>query len=54
MDPNNCKKKSKRERTKHITIRITWEISDWLKKNHYSPTAVFHEAIRELGYKKGR
>ena len=52
MDPNRCKRKKRRERTKHITIRITNDISDWLKKNHYSPTAIFHEAIKELGYKR--
>ncbi len=52
MDPNSCKKRSKRERTKHITIRINEDISYWLKKNHYSPTAIFHEAIKELGYRK--
>lgn len=52
MDPRKCKKKSEKERTKHITIRITNDISSWLKKNQYSPTAIFHEAIRDLGYKK--
>ena len=50
MDPNKCKRRI--ERTKHITIRITEDVSYWLKKNHYSPTAIFNEAIKELGYKK--
>ncbi len=35
-------------RTKAITIRITMEITDWLKKNRYSPTKIFYEALREL------
>lgn len=52
MDPNRCRKRRRRERTKHISIRITDDISYWLKKNHYSPTAIFYEAIKELGYKK--
>ena len=52
MDPKKCRRTSRRERTRHITIRITEDISHWLKKNNYSPTAIFNEAIKELGYKK--
>lgn len=35
-------------RTKVINIRITPDIADWLKKNRYSPTKIFYEALREL------
>jgi len=37
-----------KRRTKIMTIRITPEISEWMKKNHYSPTKIFYEALREL------
>jgi len=36
-----------------ITIRVTPEISRWLKLKNYSPTALFYEAIKELGFKEG-
>jgi hypothetical protein len=26
-------------------------ISKWLKEKEYSPTAIFYEALKELGYK---
>jgi hypothetical protein len=35
-------------RTRVISIRITPEITDWLKKNNYSPTKIFYEALRDL------
>lgn len=40
-------------RTVMITIRVTPEISRWLKLKNYSPTALFYEAIKELGFRKG-
>ena len=52
MDPIKCKKRSVRERTRHLTIRVTEDVSYWLKKNQYSPTAIFNEAVKELGYGK--
>lgn len=42
-----------RRRTVMITIRVTPEISRWLKLKNYSPTALFYEAIKELGFKEG-
>ena len=51
MNPEKCKK-TRRARTKHITIRINEDVSNWLKKNHFSPTAIFQEAIKELGYRR--
>jgi len=53
MDPNRCKR-TIRIRNKHITIRITEDISKWLRQNNYSPTAVFNEAIKDLGYKRDK
>ena len=34
-----------------LTIRVTPTISKWLKKKDYSPTGIFYEALRQLGYK---
>lgn len=51
MKIENIKRKRRgNNKTVLITIRITPEISRWLKKNDYSPTGIFYEAIRELGY----
>jgi len=36
----------------HLTIRVSPGIKNWLVENHYSPTAIFHEAIKEIGYKR--
>ena len=41
-------------RTAHLTIRISPHIKNWMRENGFSPTAIFYEAIRELGYKKRR
>ena len=38
--------------TKHITIRISEDVSQWMRKKGFSPTAIFNEAIKELGYKR--
>jgi hypothetical protein len=55
MDPNRVKSAHrKHRRTVHLTIRVSPDIKNWLKKNEYSQTAIFYEAIRELGYKQGR
>lgn len=34
-----------------ICLRITKPTSLWLKENKLSPTAIFNEAVKELGYK---
>lgn len=53
MDPERVKSKPHRHRrTVHLTIRVTPDIKHWLRENEYSPTAIFFEAIKELGYKK--
>jgi len=53
MDPNRCKK-TKRIKDRQITIRITEDISKWLSQNNYSPTGIFYEAIKDLGYKRDK
>jgi len=44
----------KHRRSAHLTIRISPDIKNWLKEKGYSPTAIFYEAIKELGYKQRR
>jgi hypothetical protein len=35
-----------------INIRVTKQVSKWLSENKYSPTAIFNEAIKDLGFKQ--
>ena len=52
MDIQNIIRKYRRGRkTVLITIRVTPEISDWLKNKDYSPTGIFYEAIKQLGFR---
>lgn len=51
MDVNKCKIRSKGKRTMQVTIRITKDLSEWLKDNKLSPTGIFNEAVKDLGYK---
>lgn len=50
MNVDNVKRKSNKDRSVGVYIRISQELSDWLKKKDFSPTAVFLEAVKELGY----
>ena len=34
-----------------VTIRITPKMSKWLKSKDFSPTGIFYEAVRDLGYR---
>jgi hypothetical protein len=55
MDPQKVKSTPrKHRRSAHLTIRVSPDIQIWLRENEYSPTAIFYEAIRELGYKQRR
>ena len=55
MDPNKVKSMPRRHRrTVHLTIRVSPDIKNWLRENEYSTTAIFYEAIKELGYKERR
>lgn len=51
MNKKNCKY-TKRGPKAHISIRISDDVKKWLKQNNFSPTAIFKEAINELGYDK--
>ena len=35
-----------------ISIRITPKMSKWLKDKDYSPTGIFYEAVKELGWEE--
>ena len=49
MDIRKVKSTPRRSRrTKSISIRISPEIFEWLKKNKFSSTKIFYEALREL------
>lgn len=41
-------------RNKHLSVRVSPDVISWLKKNHFSATKIFYEAIKELGYKENR
>lgn len=55
MKIQNCKRKQvdkTKNKVMQLSIRITKELSEWLRKNELSPTGVFDEAVKELGYKE--
>ena len=53
MDKEKVKRiPSKEVKRININIKISKSVSDWLKENTYSPTGIFNEAIKELGYKE--
>jgi len=55
MDPQKVKSTPREHRrSAHLTIRVSPDIQKWLREKGYSPTAIFYEAIKELGYYKER
>ncbi len=53
MDPQKVKYTPRiHRRSVHLTIRVSPDTKNWLRENEYSPTSIFYEAIRELGYKQ--
>lgn len=53
MDEGKIKRKPRNQmKSVIISIRITPELSKWLREKNYSPTAILHEAVKELGYKE--
>ncbi len=57
MDMNKIKRrkekgKGKRDKTVRISVRLTPALSKWLKEKDYSPTGIFYEAVKEIGYKE--
>lgn len=53
MKLENCKRRVQTEAPKNIgvCVRLTSELSKWLRAQDLSPTAIFYEAVKELGYK---
>ena len=55
MDPQKVKSTPRiHRRSVCLTIIVSPDIKDWLRQNKFSPTAIFYEAINELGYKQRR
>jgi len=50
IDKTKIKRRT-RAKTKPISLRIPVEACKFMNKNDYSPTAIFMETLRELGYK---
>jgi len=51
MDKENCLRKPQElRRNKVISLRITPHLSQWLRKENLSPTAIFYQAVKEIGY----
>jgi hypothetical protein len=53
MKLEDCRKKITVKK-KVISIRVTSDLKSWLDKRNYSPTRIFEEAVKELGYKGGK
>lgn len=53
MNKERAKKTNREKRTERLSIRITPSQRDFIYKEGYSITAIFDEALRDLGYKGG-
>ncbi len=40
------------KKTDRVEIRVEAKLKKWLSKKHYSPTKIFYEAVKRLGYNK--
>ena len=49
MKKENCMKR-KNIKNKLVTIRVSREQSEWIRRESFSPTNIFNEALRALGY----
>jgi len=52
MDKNLIAKKIKYKKYISICIKISEKRSKWLKENNYSPTGIFEEACKDLGFEE--
>jgi len=54
MDMEKCKLRTKPEEKKciSISIKITPRMSAWLKEKEFSPTGIFYEAVKDLGFEE--
>ena len=53
MDKQKIVKRNQEKKTVQVPIRITESMSKWLREKKYSPTGIFEEAVKGLGFKKG-
>lgn len=51
MDIQKIKKRDEEKRSISINIRIKPSLAKWLNHKQYSPTGIFMEACKDLGYK---
>ena len=51
MNKENIKIKVSNKKTVPIGIRISPALSNWVKEKKYSPTGIFFEACKDLGFK---
>lgn len=50
MKKEQCKRKE--NKNKMLSVRITSEARKWIIDNKLSATAIFNQALKELGYKE--
>ena len=50
MDKKKIKKRKKTKGQKriNINIKVSKEVSKWMKEKKYSPTGIFNEALKDL------
>lgn len=51
MDKTKIMKRKGQRKGILLTIRVTKDLSKWLKEQDYSPTGIFNEAVTDLGFK---
>lgn len=50
MDINNIQRKYRKTGPKvNINLKVSEDVSKWLREKNYSPTGIFNEALKELG-----
>lgn len=54
MEIKNIQRNKNKEKKIPLSIKVSKEISDWMKKENISPTKLFLASIEELKVKKGR
>lgn len=56
MNKENCKLKRKQKKgdKKSINLKIDLALSEWIRQEELSPTGIFLEACKKLGYSDSR
>lgn len=50
MDLNDCMRKDTDDiRTVSLSIKVSKNVSIWMRQHNLSPTSVFHNALKTLG-----